>query len=67
VDVAEREKAHNSGAGAKYTRSRRPVKITYYEEFQSKGEALRREMAIKRLRRGAKLGLISSKDNLLFK
>ncbi|MDR0519226.1 MAG: GIY-YIG nuclease family protein [Clostridiales Family XIII bacterium] len=60
VDIAEREKAHNSGSGAKYTRSRRPVRITHFEEFASKSDALRREIEIKRLRRAAKLRLISA-------
>lgn len=56
--LKERIEAHNSGKGAKYTRSRRPVKLVYYEEFESKEEAMRRESAIKRLTRQEKLKLI---------
>ena len=48
-DVKNREMVHNSGKGAKYTRSRLPVKIVYYEEFETKSEALKREHAIKKL------------------
>ena len=35
-DIEKRIKAHNEGKGAKYTKSRRPVKLVYYEEFQTK-------------------------------
>jgi putative endonuclease len=47
VNIQEREDKHNSGKGAKYTRSRRPVKIVYYEEFETLGEALSREAQVK--------------------
>ncbi len=40
---------HNSGRGAKYTRSRRPVELVYYESFDTRGEAMSRECAIKKL------------------
>ena len=59
-DVKNREKVHNSGKGAKYTRSRLPVKIVYYEEFETKSEALKREHAIKKLTRGQKEKLIKN-------
>ncbi len=49
--------AHNSGKGAKYTRNRRPVELVYYEEFETRGEAQRREAAIKKLSRAEKLKL----------
>lgn len=42
-DLAKRLKAHNTGKGAKYTKSRRPVKMIYHEEFQDKKLALKRE------------------------
>ncbi|MDR1272478.1 MAG: GIY-YIG nuclease family protein [Clostridiales Family XIII bacterium] len=58
VDISKRAKAHNEGKGAKYTKSRRPVKIVYSEEFNSKSEALKREAAIKKLSREEKLALI---------
>lgn len=40
---------HNSGKGAKYTRTRRPVLLVYSEEFDNKSDALKREAALKRL------------------
>lgn len=45
---------HNSGKGAKYTRSRRPVELVYYESFDTKQKAMQRETAIKRMKRGEK-------------
>ena len=56
-DLENRIKAHNEGRGAKYTRCRRPVALFYYEEFQSKTEAMSREYAIKRMTRRQKLAL----------
>lgn len=58
TDLEHRLAAHNGGTGAKYTRSRRPVELVYHEEFDSKGTALKREAAIKRLSREEKLALI---------
>lgn len=59
-DLEKRIKAHNDGKGAKYTKSKRPVKLAYYEEFETKKEAMSREYAIKRLNRAEKLLLIAS-------
>lgn len=56
-DLEKRLAAHNAGTGAKYTRSRRPVRLFYYEEFAEKCEAQRRECEIKRLPREKKLAL----------
>ena len=56
-DLEKRLAAHNAGRGAKYTRSRRPVRLFYYEEFAEKCEAQRRECEIKRLPREKKLAL----------
>lgn len=58
TDLEKRVETHNSGKGAKYTRSRRPVELVYHEEFQTKEEALRRERAIKKLTRDAKEQLL---------
>jgi len=58
-DLEGRVKAHNSGKGAKYTASRRPVKLVYTEVFGGKSEALKREHEIKKLSRNQKLCLIS--------
>ena len=57
-DLDKRLKAHNAGTGAKYTKSRRPVVLAYYEEFATKEEAMRREWAIKHLTRKQKEALI---------
>ena len=58
TDLKKRVRAHNSGQGAKYTRSRRPVKLVYAEEFAEKREALSREWHLKRLSRAEKIRLI---------
>lgn len=60
TDLAKRVEAHNSGRGAKYTRSRIPVRLCYFEAFGSKREALQREWHIKRLTRSEKYNLIDS-------
>ncbi len=57
TDVERRLKAHNAGRGAKYTRQRRPVRLIYSEAVTDRRAALKREAAIKRLRRAAKLRL----------
>ena len=59
VDLERRLEAHRSGAGAKYTRSRRPVTLAYHERQPDRSRALRREAAIRRLGREAKLALIA--------
>ena len=56
-DLRRRVAAHNAGSGAKYTASRRPVELAYYEAFDTKEAAMRREAALKRLPRAAKLAL----------
>lgn len=61
TDPERRTKVHNSGKGAKYTRARRPVELIYYEEFDDKIEAQRREWAIKQLTRAEKEELITGK------
>ena len=59
-DLKKRIAAHNAGDGAKYTRSRRPVRLRYYETFEEKSKALRRECALKKLTRAEKIALIES-------
>lgn len=56
-DLESRMAAHNSGAGAKYTRGRGPIRLLYSEAFATKGEALKRENQIKKLSRDRKLKL----------
>jgi putative endonuclease len=58
TDVDARVARHNAGAGARYTRARRPVALLYVERKRSRSTALRREAAIKSLSRGEKLLLI---------
>ncbi|MDY4697547.1 GIY-YIG nuclease family protein [Selenomonas montiformis] len=61
-DLVRRMKAHNAGRGAKYTRSRLPVRLVYFEEFDSRQEALRREWQIKHtMNRAQKQALIDKK------
>lgn len=59
-DLKKRLEAHNSGKGAKYTRSRLPVELIYFEVFSTKEAAMSREFAIKHLSRKEKLKLIQS-------
>ncbi|MBD8972772.1 MAG: GIY-YIG nuclease family protein [Clostridiales bacterium] len=56
--LAKRIQNHNQGKGAKYTRSRLPVHLVYYEVFATKQEAMQRECAIKKLKHKDKLQLI---------
>jgi putative endonuclease len=60
-DLEKRVEAHNSGKGAKYTKARRPVELAYYEEFETKEQAMKREYAIKQLGRKEKQKLIAGK------
>ena len=57
-DPRARERAHNSGRGAKYTAGRRPVRLVYQEAFRSVGKALAREYAVKQLTRVQKNALV---------
>ncbi len=57
--LEKRVKAHNAGTGAKYTKPRRPVTLVYYEEFETKKEAMSREAAVKRMTRSQKEKLIA--------
>lgn len=54
TDPAARLKVHNSGRGAKYTRSRLPVTLVYTETYESKHDAMSREWCIKRMSRAEK-------------
>ena len=60
VDLAQREQKHNDGSGAKYTRSRRPVRIVYHEEHESLSDARRREADVKKWSKERKEELLSS-------
>lgn len=60
TDINKRIKAHNAGRGAKYTRSRLPVRLVYLEEHDTKEEAMSREYHIKKLTRFDKEKLIKN-------
>lgn len=57
-NLEKRIASHNQGTGAKYTRNRRPVELVYYETFDTKEAAMRREYEIKQLSRNQKIALI---------
>lgn len=57
-DIESRISAHNAGNGAKYTKMRLPVTLVYKEILETKSEALKRELEIKKLKRNEKLKLI---------
>ena len=55
----ERINTHNSGKGAKYTKSRLPVTLVYKEYTNDKSRSLKREIEIKKLTRSRKIELIN--------
>ena len=59
-DLEHRLAMHSNGRGAKYTRGRGPLELVYSEELPDKEAALRRECAIKKLRREQKLALLQT-------
>lgn len=61
TDPERRISQHNKGVGARYTKTRRPVKLVYLEEQPDKISALKRELAIKKMKRGQKMKLIGGK------
>ena len=60
VDPYKREEVHNSGKGAKYTRTRLPVKLVYFEEFDNKKDAMKREYAFKQYSHAEKEEIIKN-------
>lgn len=61
-NLEKRLKTHSAGKGAKYTKARLPVALVYYEEFEDKIEAMKREYKIKQLSRKEKLKLVHIED-----
>lgn len=61
TDLEQRVKTHNLQKGAKYTKTRTPVELVYWENFATKQEAMKREYEIKQFSRAQKLELIASK------
>ncbi|HSN03998.1 MAG TPA: GIY-YIG nuclease family protein [Nitrospira sp.] len=62
-DLERRLEEHNHGKGAKYTKTRRPSRLRYTEEHDSRSAALKREAAIKSLNRADKLTLIAAQPS----
>lgn len=59
-DLARRLEEHSLGRGSKYVKGRRPLKLVYSEEHDSREEALRREVEIKKWNKGRKEDLVRS-------
>ena len=60
TDLKDRVEAHNSGIGARYTRSRLPAQLVWFAQTQSKSEAFKEEFRIKRLHKAEKELLVAS-------
>ena len=60
--LPDRIKTHNEGKGAKYTSSRRPVRLVYAEELPDRKKAMSREASIKKLSRSEKEKLVGKED-----
>lgn len=64
TDPQKREKAHNAGRGARYTRQRRPVKLVYIEPVEDHSSALKRERAIKAMDHQRKKKMVDVAEKL---
>ena len=60
TNLKRREREHNEGGGARYTCFRRPVEFIYYEEFETRSAAMKREYELKCLRKKDKESLVLS-------
>lgn len=58
TDLARRLTLHERGRGARYTRGRGPFVVLHVEHGLTRGDALRREAALKKLSREQKLALV---------
>jgi len=58
-NLKKRIKTHNQGKGARYTRGRTPVNLVYWEEYDSRSDAQKREITIKNYSRKEKERLIN--------
>jgi len=61
TDPERRVSQHNKGIGAKYTSTRRPVKMVYLEPHFTRTDAMKRELAIKKMKREQKSRLIKER------
>ncbi|MBW9256851.1 MAG: GIY-YIG nuclease family protein [Candidatus Thiodiazotropha sp. (ex. Lucinisca nassula)] len=62
-DINRRVAEHNRGVGAKYTRGRTPVKLVFTETLPDRSAALRRELAIKRMKTAEKQLMIKQAES----
>lgn len=62
-NLEKRFRNHCEGKGAKYTRGRGPLELVYYEVFEDKKDAMKREYAIKQLKKSEKEKLINYKSD----
>jgi putative endonuclease len=60
-NLQERTRQHENGTGAKYTKAHKPQKVAYVEHYGSRGQAMRRELEIKKLSHQQKADLVNSK------
>ena len=60
TDVQRRLEAHRQGKGAKYTRGHTPLELVYREECGTHSEALKRELAVKRMPKAEKQRLMGN-------
>lgn len=58
MDLDARVQAHNNGRGARYTRSRLPVRLVYWETQPTRSAAQQREAALRRLSHDQKMALV---------
>ena len=58
-NLEKRVSTHNSGKGAKFTKTRLPVRLVYREIYNTKSDSLKREIEIKKMKRNEKLDLIN--------
>ena len=61
-NLDKRTKLHESGKGARYTRTHKPERVAYVELFDTRAKAMKRERAIKKLSHQQKLNLINSQN-----
>jgi putative endonuclease len=61
-NIDKRTKLHESGKGARYTRTHKPERVAYVELFDTRAKAMKRERAIKKLSHQQKLNLINSQN-----
>ena len=61
TDPERRLHQHQAGTASRYTRRRLPVELVYQREFETRSEAMREEVRIKRLTRGEKRALVAAR------